>query len=289
MVSVLAIFSSPGPVILQYGPFVLRWYGLLIAISVILGIKLSSDLSRIKGLERDLINDLFPLLVISALIGARIYYVLFEWRIYKQDLLEALAIWKGGIAIHGALIGGVLAIWFFCLRKKQYFWDMLDILVPSFALGQAIGRWGNFFNNEAFGTPSNLPWKIFIPYFARPIEFVDTQYFHPTFLYESLWNLGIFCLLISLFLIQKKKRKILPSGFLSCIYLFSYSLGRFFIEGLRIDPLCLAGTPPFCEGGIRIAQLMSIFLMILGAIGFWRLFKVKKQLPSLGTTRRGLK
>ena len=282
----LSIFSSPGPILFEYGPFTIRWYGLLIGLAVILGLNLSKKFSLNRGIEKELINDLLPFLIISSIIGARIYYVVFEWDSYKYNLLESIAIWKGGIAIHGALIGGIFAIWIFCRLRKKYFWDLLDVLVPSFALGQAIGRWGNFFNNEAYGLPTMLPWKIYIPYSSRLIEFSNFEYYHPTFLYESLWNLLLFTILF--YLIRKNNQVFpkIPSGALSSIYLIGYSIGRLWIEGLRTDPLCLGGVPPECEGGIRMAQLMSIFLISIGLFILWWLYKRKKSLPSLGTNKR---
>ena len=283
--SFLSVFSSPGPIVFEYGPFSIRWYGILIAIAVLIGLNLSSKLGKSRKIERDTINDLLPFLVIGALIGARLYYVIFEWQKYKYNLIESIAIWKGGIAIHGALIGGVFAIWIYCIIRKYYFWDLLDILVPSFALGQSIGRWGNFFNNEAFGRPTELPWKLFIPYIDRPLEFISFDYFHPTFLYESIWNLIIFLLLI--FLLKKNEaREIeLRSGVLTSIYLIFYSIGRFWIESIRIDPLCISAMPPSCQGGVRIAQVMSLFLITLGSLSLWWIYK-RKRLPSLGTKKR---
>ncbi len=277
----IATFQSPGPEIIQFGPISLRWYGLLIAISVFIGLRISSYLARKKGLGYKLIDDLLPFLVLSSLIGARTYYVAFEWGNYRENWLEVFAIWKGGIAIHGALIGGALAIFLFCRFKKQRFWEILDIIVPSVALGQAIGRWGNFFNNEAFGLPTNLPWKLFIPFIYRPAVFTSEKYFHPTFLYESIWNLLIFLVLIYLLRKSIKRSEKLLNGSISCLYIFSYSIGRILIESLRIDPLCIASAPPFCEGGIRTAQLMSLILLTFGILGLWRLFVQKKDLPSL--------
>ncbi len=293
MGALIATFQSPGAEFLDFGPFIIRWYGLLIAIAVLIGLNLSSKLASLRGLKNGLISDLLPLLVLSSIVGARIYYVAFEWRNYsgvnfwdKVNLFgltipipSALEIWGGGIAIHGALISGTISLALFCRLRNQFFWDVLDVLLPSVVLGQAIGRWGNFFNNEAFGTPTNLPWKLFIPYGYRPEIFLDQEYFHPTFLYESLWNIIVFVLLISCFQFGRKGIINLPSGALSCFYLVSYSLGRFWIEQLRIDPLCLKGLPPFCEGGIRIAQLISILLFCVGSFGLWRLYKSKRQLP----------
>lgn len=275
----LAVFTSPGPLLFQLGPFSLRWYGLLIAVAVLLGLMLATRLGRQRGIEPAMIADLLPILVLAAVIGARLYYVLFEWRQYQLNWLDALAIWRGGIAIHGALLGGSLAVILYCRWRKLAFWNLLDVLVPSVALGQAIGRWGNFFNSEAFGLPTDLPWKLTIPFANRPIQFLDQTTFHPTFLYESLWNLGVVVLLLVLFQRGLKGQLKLPAGALSCVYLLSYSTGRLWIEGLRIDPLCLAGVPPFCDGGLRMAQLVSLVLMGAAGFGLYWLYVRQRALP----------
>lgn len=277
-----ALFTSPGPLLFQLGPFSLRWYGLLIAVAVLIGLLLATRLGRQRSIDPVVIADLLPILVLAAVLGARLYYVLLEWRQYQTNWLDALAIWQGGIAIHGALIGGTLALIGYCRWRRLAFWNLLDVLVPSVALGQAIGRWGNFFNSEAFGVPTDLPWKLFIPAAHRPSPFMDQSFFHPTFLYESLWNLAVVILLISLFRLGQKGRILLPQGALSCVYLISYSLGRFWIEGLRTDPLCLFSTPPFCEGGLRMAQLMSLLLILIGSLGLWWLYGRRRLLPDPG-------
>ena len=277
------MFQSPGSEIpLPLGPLTLRWYGLLIATAVLIGLYLSSWLAKQRKLENGLISDLLPLLVLFSVIGARIYYVAFEWRNYAGSPLKALAIWEGGIAIHGALIAGTLTLILFCRWRRQPFWDVLDVLVPSVALGQAIGRWGNFFNSEAFGVPTDLPWKLFIPTSSRPLLYSNSEFFHPTFLYESIWNLLLFIVLIAVFRKGIKRSGSVPAGAMSCLYLIGYSLGRVWIEGLRIDPLCIGALPPACEGGVRIAQLMSGFLALLGIFGLWWLYGRKQNLPDPG-------
>ena len=275
----LFAFTSPGPLVFQLGPFALRWYGLLIALAVLAGLTLATRLGNARGIEPALIADLLPLLVLGAVIGARIYYVALEWRQYAANPIEALAIWRGGIAIHGALIGGVLTTMLYCRWRRQPFWPLLDVLVPAVALGQAIGRWGNFFNSEAFGVPTDLPWKLRIPAANRPPEFLEQLYFHPTFLYESLWNVGVCVLLLVLFRQASRGQIQLPAGALSCVYLMAYSSGRVWIEGLRIDPLCLFAEPPFCEGGLRMAQLVSLLLIALGGLGLWWLLGRRRALP----------
>ena len=281
------MFTSPGPLVFQWGPFALRWYGLLIALAVLVGLLLSSRLARARGIDPALIADLLPLLVLGAVIGARLYYVALEWRQYATNWVDVLSIWRGGIAIHGALIGGVLTAILFCRWRRQPFWPLLDVLVPSVALGQAIGRWGNFFNSEAYGLPTDLPWKLKIPAANRTPEFLEQLYFHPTFLYESLWNLAVAALLLVLFRQASRGRIQLPAGALSCIYLMAYSSGRVWIEGLRIDPLCLFAEPPFCEGGIRMAQLMSLVLIALGGLGLWWLLGRGRPLPDPSGMRSG--
>ena len=277
------MFQSPGSEIpLPLGPLTLRWYGLLIATAVLIGLYLSSWLAKQRKLENGLISDLLPLLVLFSVVGARIYYVAFEWRNYAGSPLKALAIWEGGIAIHGALIAGTLTLILFCRWRRQPFWDVLDVLVPSVALGQAIGRWGNFFNSEAFGVPTDLPWKLFIPTSSRPLLYSDSEFFHPTFLYESIWNLLLFIVLIAVFRTGIKRSGSVPAGAMSCLYLIGYSLGRVWIEGLRIDPLCIGALPPACEGGVRIAQLMSGVLALLGILGLWWLYGRKQNLPDPG-------
>ena len=192
----LSILQSPGPLLVELGPLAIRWYGLLIAVAVLLGLWVSSQLAKMRGLDPGVISDLLPLIVLSAVIGARLYYVLFEWQQYQINWLEAFQIWKGGIAIHGALLGGSIAVIAYSRWMKLSFWALMDVLLPSVALGQAIGRWGNFFNSEAFGLPTSLPWKLFIPVANRPAAYLNESWFHPTFLYESIWDLGLFVLLI---------------------------------------------------------------------------------------------
>jgi phosphatidylglycerol:prolipoprotein diacylglycerol transferase len=275
----LAVFTSPGPLLFQLGPFSLRWYGLLIALAVLLGLVLATRLGKLRGIDPALIADLLPILVLAAVVGARLYYVLFEWRQYQLNWLDALAVWRGGIAIHGALLGGTAAVILYARWRRLPFWNLLDVLLPSVALGQAIGRWGNFFNSEAFGLPTDLPWRLTIPLANRPLDFLDQATFHPTFLYESLWNLGVLALLLVLFFRGVRGQIPLPAGALSCVYLIAYSTGRLWIEGLRIDPLCLLGSPPDCAGGLRMAQLMSLLLISLGSLGLYWLYGRHQPLP----------
>lgn len=266
-------FTSPGPIVVKLGPIVIRWYGLLIASAVLLGVSLSQYLAKRRYVNPDLISDLSIWLVIGAIPVARLYYVLFQWSEYSQHPQRIIAIWQGGIAIHGAIIGGIIAALIFARLNKISFWQLTDLVAPSLILGQAIGRWGNFFNSEAFGGPTDLPWKLYIPPDHRPVDLVDFEYFHPTFLYESLWNLMVFALLLTLFFRALSKKSSLKVGTLFLVYGIVYSLGRFWIEGLRTDSLML--------GPLRMAQMVSLGGMTLGLLGLAWLYVIKRPLPDV--------
>ena len=270
-------FQSPGPILFEIGSIAIRWYGILIASAVLIGLNLSQYLSKYRNLEPEMIGDLVIWLVVGAIPGARIYYVLFQWQEYSQHPADIFAIWKGGIAIHGAIIGGVIAGIIFAKVNKLSFWQLADVIAPSLILGQAIGRWGNFFNSEAFGRPTDLPWKLYIPVANRPLQYINNEFFHPTFLYESVWNLLVFSILIYLFFWGIKHKKKLRTGTIFFVYLIAYSLGRVWIEGLRMDSLML--------GDMRIAQLISLSAIAFGLFGLIWLYLWKKPLPDVRNNR----
>lgn len=274
MLSLLAFrFQSPGPILVELGPVTLRWYGLLIASAVIIGVLLSQYLAKRRDVNPELLGDLSIWLVLAAIPGARLYYVAFEWENYAQRPEAILAIWQGGIAIHGAIIGGAIAALIFARLNRISFWQLADLVSPSLILGQAIGRWGNFFNSEAFGTPTNLPWKLYIPPANRPPQYADQSFFHPTFLYESLWNLGVFALLIYLFFWGLRHPQRYRIGTLAFVYMALYSAGRIWIEGLRTDSLMF--------GSIQVAQLISLFGIIIGIFGLVWLYYMRRSLPDV--------
>ena len=266
-------FASPGPIIIKIGPLTLRWYGVLIASAVLIGVTLSSYLAKRRHLNSDIIGDLAIWLVFAAIPSARLYYVFFEWEQYSQNPADIFAIWKGGIAIHGAILGGLIAALIFARVRQVSFWQLADVVAPSLILGQAIGRWGNFFNSEAFGAPTDLPWKLYIPVAQRPLGYANFEYFHPTFLYESAWNLMVFGILIFLFFRDLQGTPRLKVGTLFLTYLIFYSMGRFWIEGLRTDSLML--------GPLRIAQVVSLVGIILGSAGLAWLYLFKRNLPDV--------
>lgn len=266
-------FTSPG-VGLEIGPVSLRWYGLLIASAILIGASLSQYLAQQRQVNPELLSDLVIWLVVGAIPAARLYYVLFRWDYYRQYPEEILAIWRGGIAIHGAILGGLLAALVFARLKRVSFWQLADLVAPSLILGQAIGRWGNFFNSEAFGRPTNLPWKLLIPLEKRPSGYETVEYFHPTFLYESVWDLMIFGLLMTLFFKYPQAKR----GTLFLVYAVGYSLGRLWIEGLRTDSLML--------GPLRIAQVVSLVGITVGVAGLVWLYFLKRSLPDVQPSGR---
>jgi phosphatidylglycerol:prolipoprotein diacylglycerol transferase len=249
------MFRSPGAVALEVGPLTFRWYGFLMAGAMALGLWLAHRDARRRGMDPEPLLKAAELALLGGLVGARLYYVLFNLDYYSQQPMKILAVWEGGLAIHGGVLGGVLLgggyAWWQSLPVLRY----LDIAAPSLALGQAIGRWGNFFNEEAFGTPTDLPWKLYISPPQRPVEYAQSEFFHPTFLYESLWNAVVFVLLVKVF----RDRLMRAPGALFLTYLGLYSIGRFLTEGLRTDALM--------AGPVRVAQLVSVLGIALAAIG----------------------
>jgi phosphatidylglycerol---prolipoprotein diacylglyceryl transferase len=268
------IFVSPGPIIFQWGFLTVRWYGLLIASAVIIGVNLSQYLAKQRDINPLLIQKLVIWLVVAAIPCARLYYVIFQWSDYVNHPGDILAVWKGGIAIHGAILGGLASALLFSRWHQVSFWKLVDVVAPSLILGQAIGRWGNFFNSEAFGSPTDLPWKLFIPSDRRPPGLENVEYFHPTFLYESLWNLAVLFLLLAIFRNASKENSRIKDGTIFLIYLVTYSIGRFWIEGLRTDSLMLLGL-------LRIAQVVSITGVFIGGAGLVWLYWFKRSLPDI--------
>ncbi|MBP2026677.1 prolipoprotein diacylglyceryl transferase [Acetoanaerobium pronyense] len=215
-----------------------RWYGIIMSIAIVSGVLLAMRNGKKAGYKEDDILDICLFAIPLAVVGARLYYVAFNFELYQDNIMQIFNTRLGGMAIHGGLIGGVLGGVLVTIKKKINTVKMVDIATPSVILGQAIGRWGNFVNQEAHGGPTDLPWGITI----------DGVKVHPTFLYESIWNLIIFFVLMKVF----KNKKY--DGQMAAIYLIGYSIGRFFIEGLRTDSLML--------GPLRMAQVIS-----LGMIG----------------------
>lgn len=241
-------------VIFSIGNFEIRWYSILILVAILIGIKLAQREGRKFNISDDFIFNLAFWTIIFALIGARSYYVIFNFSSYKNDLLSIFRVWEGGLAIHGGLIAGFITIYIYCKRYGVRILKMTDIIVVPLILGQAIGRWGNFFNGEAHGTATNLASLKelgFIPDFVINGMKIDGIYYQPTFFYESLW-----CLLGFIILLIIRKFKYVKTGQLTGFYLMWYSIGRFFIEINRTDSLMF--------GGFKVAQVVSVILFVIG-------------------------
>jgi phosphatidylglycerol:prolipoprotein diacylglycerol transferase len=247
-------------VFLELGPITIYWYGLIIGTAVFLGLMLATTEGKKLGLHKDLFLDLILYAVPIAVICARIYYVLFNLEYYTENPSEIIKIWEGGIAIHGALIGAIVTTIVFAKKRNVSFWKIADIAAPSLLIGQMMGRWGNFMNQEAHGGEVSRSYLegLNLPQFIINQMYIEGTYYHPTFLYESLWSAcGVILLLIL-------RRKNLLRGEVFLSYLVWYSIGRFFVEHLRTDSLMLFDT-------IRIAQLVSAVTIILGlALIFYR-------------------
>lgn len=247
------------PIAIQLGPLTVRWYGIIMVSAILLGTWLAGREARRLGLSADFVYDLALWVVPSAIVGARLYEVfVLSWGYYREHPAEIPAIWLGGLAIHGAVFGGALAGYLYLRRHRADFWLWADIAAPSVILGQAIGRWGNFFNQEAYGTPAP-DWVVrLLPPVIREQMWIGGTYVHPTFLYESLWNLAVFAFL--LWLRHRNPRR----GVVFLAYVAGYNLGRFVIEGIRTDS-------SFLPGGLRVAQVVALGLLVLGLVGIpWR-------------------
>lgn len=256
----VAFLGMPDAVAFEIFGFEIRWYALIITTGLMLGFWLILKRSGKYGINTDHLYDIFIFTVPSAIIGARAYYVFFEWDFYRLHPEKIIQIWNGGLAIHGAVFAGIAAVYFVCKHHKLKFLSTLDLMAPSLILGQAIGRWGNYFNMEAYGSETTLPWAITV------IENGQMINVHPTFLYESVWNFMVFMVLM---LIIERKKKF--EGQTVCTYFIMYSLGRFFIEGLRTDSLYIMG--------LRTAQLVSLGLIALGIAGYIILGKRAAKMP----------
>lgn len=249
------MFQSPSDVAFEVFGFSVYWYGIIMAFAVLFGFCICSHLYKKFYGDNKIIWDISPVLIIVGIIGARLYYCLINFNYYVNHPLEIFDIRQGGLSIHGMIILGIVALYFLAKKTKVSFLKLSDIFVVGVILAQSVGRWGNFFNSEAFGYPTSLPWKIFIPIQNRPLEYIDFEYFHPTFLYESLLNFILFLILFCGF-----KKMFNQKGMITSVYLVGYSLIRIFVESFRIDSvLNIIGVP--------IAHLVSLILLLFGVFG----------------------
>ena len=239
----------PNPVAFTVFGIEVRWYGVLIALGMVLATLLTYKRAPRHGLEPDRVLDFILICIPVGIIGARLYYVVFNWSMYEGDFLKIINLRLGGLAIHGGLIFGIAAAVILCAVWKIRPLNIMDLAVPGVALAQAIGRWGNYFNSEAHGGPTELPWAVT----------VNGQTYHPTFLYESIW-----CFLLFLFLIYMDNHRRFE-GQIFLLYGILYSVERFFVEALRTDSLLI--------GPFKQAQVLSLSVIIVFTIAYVILYK----------------
>ncbi|MCB2293490.1 prolipoprotein diacylglyceryl transferase [Clostridium algoriphilum] len=253
--------DSMNPVAFYVFGLSVRWYGIFIAIGMAIAITLLQYTCKCRDVDYDSLLDVVIISLPIGIIGARLYYVAFEFNNYKDNLLEVFDIRGGGLAIHGGILFALISAYIIARRKKMNFFKMADVTVPTIIIAQAIGRWGNFFNSEAHGGPVSYNFIKHFPVFIQQGMHIDGIYYHPTFLYESLWDFAVFVILI---IILRKSKKV---GIVFFTYIGLYSIGRFFIEGLRTDSLMF--------GSFRIAQLISLSGIVIW-VAFLIFSKYKK-------------
>ena len=243
------------PIAIKLGSLEIRWYSILILIAFSIGYYILLKRARKRGISTIHINDMSFYLVIFCILGARIYYCLFNFDYYRNNLIEVLKVWEGGLAIHGGIIAGILFLFIYTRRHRINLFDITDSIAPALALGQAIGRWGNFFNMEAYGPKTTIfeLRRLHIPNFVIDGMYINGTYHHPTFFYES-----IACFIIFIVLIIISRIKNVKLGQTTGIYFILYGIVRFFIESLRQDSLML--------GSLKSAQLVSILMLLIGIV-----------------------
>ena len=249
--------------IIDLGIISIHWYSILLFIAILIGSNLAIKEAKKHGFEEDFMVNLLFLTVIIGIIGARIYYVIFNFDYYQNNLLEIFKVWNGGLAIHGGIIAGLITIAIICYKKKINLLKILDYLVVGLIIAQAIGRWGNFFNGEAHGAITSLNYleSLHLPKFIIDGMYINGNYYIPTFLYESVW-----CFIGFIIMIILRRKKFMNVGYLTSFYLVWYGVERFFVEGLRTDSLMFLS--------LRVAQLVSLIMIIIGIVIF--IYSLKK-------------
>lgn len=262
------MFASPGDIAFSVGSFHVYYYGIIMGISLVMGILIAYFVTAkfYPELSPEIIYDISPYIIIGAILGARIYYCIVSYPYYIVHSSEVFKIWHGGLSIHGAIIGGLVGGIIYAKIYKLPVLKLCDIFSCGLALGQATGRWGNFFNSEAFGRPTQSFLKLYIPVYKRPLEYLQYNYFHPTFLYESVLDVCIF--LVLFFLIRKfnKNKGKGMDGIVFFSYLILYSIARIIVEQVRIDSVLNIF-------GIPIAQIVSAFIILISVVA---IIKIRK-------------
>ena len=249
--------------IINLGIISIHWYSVFIFIGILIGSNLAIKEAKKHGYEEDFIVNLLFLAVIIGIIGARVYYVIFNFDYYKDNLIEIFKVWNGGLAIHGGIIAGFITIAIICYKRKVNLLRILDYLVVGLIVAQAIGRWGNFFNGEAHGAITSLSYleSLHLPDFIIDGMYINGNYYVPTFLYESVW-----CFIGFIIMIILRRKKFMKIGYLTSFYLVWYGIERFFVEGMRTDSLMFLS--------LKVAQVVSLIMMIIGVVLF--IYSLKK-------------
>lgn len=263
MINFLHTFT-PEAILISFGPLTIYWYGLFVVSGILSAFFVILKLADYYDMDKEKIIDVGFWIIVAGIIGARLYHVGLELPYYSDNPLNILKIWNGGLAIHGGIIAGGLTALYLVRKNNINFWKLASISTTGLAIGQAIGRWGNYFNQELYGFPTDKPWGIPIELANRVDSFETSQFFHPAFLYESLGNLLIFLILISLHIWIIKKNKINQNSFinLTLLYLILYSILRFSMEFIRIDFTAYLF-------GIRFPQIMSVIIILASIIFFF--------------------
>lgn len=258
------MFTSPGEIAFHIGSLPIHYYGIIIAFAILVGVYVTRFIAKkyYPEINPDVIYDIYPIVIIGAVLGARIYYCILSYEYYTKNPLEILQLWQGGLSIHGAILGGLVAGIIYAKKHKLPILKLCDIFTYGLILGQAIGRWGNFFNSEAFGAPTQNFLKLYIPVYKRPLDYMQYSYFHPTFLYESILDVCIF--LILFFVVRKLVKDRDGTVFFS--YLILYSIVRIFVEQLRIDSVLNIY-------GIPVAQIVSVLIILIATVFLTKIIK----------------
>jgi len=245
------------PILFEIGNIKIYWYSVTMFLGILIGGILVLKEAKKHNISENFIYNLFFYTIPISLIGARLYYVIFNWNYYGQNLSDIIKVWEGGLAIHGGIIAGLIFIIFYTKKHRINTLKILDFIVVGLIIGQAIGRWGNFFNGEAHGAVTTLEHlqSLHLPNFIIEGMYIGGNYYEPTFLYESLW-----CILGFVILLVARRIKKVKLGIPTSIYLIWYGIGRFIIEGMRTDSLMF--------GNLRMAQIVSISMIVIGIIMF---------------------
>jgi phosphatidylglycerol:prolipoprotein diacylglycerol transferase len=230
------------PVAISIAGLSIRWYAIFILSGIIISLIVMRPVAISRGMDPEFPLDAAPIVIIAAIFGARFYYILLRWRDYLDDPGSAINVRLGGLTIHGALVAGAIVFWLYCRRHGERFFAWVDIVIAAVPIGQAIGRWGNWANQEAFGTPTDLPWAVTIAPDRRPEQYAQYSTFHPTFLYESILDLVMAAILIWL-VMRRSNRPWMREGDMLWLYLIMYGAIRFFIERDRTDSLTIGPWP----------------------------------------------